>query len=80
MSERWATTAAVEGRGIAVDSSGDAYVSGRTVSDQSTFPVKAGPDLTFNGDQDPFVAKVRSIPDPPANLDVYLYLPAVLKP
>jgi Beta-propeller repeat len=47
------------GYGIAVDSSGNAYVTGSTSSDQATFPVKVGPDLTFNGSLDTFVAKVN---------------------
>ncbi len=46
------------GSGIAVDTSGAAYVTGYTLSDQSTFPVSGGPDLTYNGGQDGFVAKV----------------------
>jgi len=49
------------GHGIAVDGQGNAYVTGNTYSDESTFPVKAGPDLSFNGghnDNDAFVAKV----------------------
>src|SRR6266540_3843297 len=37
------------GQGIAVDSSGDAYVTGYTSSTQATFPVTVGPDLTYNG-------------------------------
>ena len=37
------------GYGIAVDGAGNAYVTGTTDSDQATFPVVAGPDLTFNG-------------------------------
>ena len=49
-----------EGRGIAVDGAGNAYVIGTTNSDQTTFPVKVGPDLTFNGVRDAFVAKVRA--------------------
>ncbi|MFO7732698.1 MAG: SBBP repeat-containing protein [Candidatus Aminicenantes bacterium] len=44
--------------GIAVDDSGHAYVSGYTASDESTFPVGTGPDLTHNGGYDVFVAKV----------------------
>ena len=48
------------GRGIAVDSSGNAYVAGRTTSTQATFPVTGGPDLTFNGGEDAFVAKVNA--------------------
>jgi hypothetical protein len=48
------------GYGIAVDGSGAAYVTGRTSSTQTTFPVSGGPDLTYNGGSyDAFVAKVR---------------------
>ncbi len=47
------------GYGIAVDAFGSAYVTGYTSSAQDTFPVKVGPDLTFNGDHDAFVAKVN---------------------
>ena len=46
------------GYGIAVDPSGNAWVTGWTRSDEKTFPVKAGPDLTFNGKKDAFVAKI----------------------
>ncbi len=46
------------GLGIAVDRAGDAYIIGDTRSNESTFPVTAGPDLTFNGKQDVFVAKI----------------------
>ncbi len=49
-----------EGRGIAVDSSGNAYVTGYTTSTQATFPVTVGPDLTSNGGNDAFVAKVNA--------------------
>ena len=51
------------GYGIAIDGSGNAYVTGSTSSDQTTFPVfpvTVGPDLTYNGDADAFVAKVNS--------------------
>ena len=46
------------GSGIAVDASGCVYVSGNTYSTESTFPVTVGPDLTYNGIQDGFVAKI----------------------
>jgi len=48
-----------EGKGMAVDDRGAAYLTGNTFSDESSFPVKTGPDLTYNGAQDGFVAKVR---------------------
>jgi hypothetical protein len=47
-----------EGRGIAVDGAGNAYVTGSTTSTAATFPVTAGPDLTDNGTGDAFVAKI----------------------
>ena len=51
------------GLGIAVDSTGHAYVTGQTVSSEASFPVTVGPDLTFNGgDFDAFVAKVGHLP------------------
>src|SRR6202162_6482219 len=49
-----------QGHGIAVDSSGNAYVTGQTTSTQATFPVTVGPDLTYNGLTDAFVAKVNA--------------------
>jgi len=48
------------GRGIAVDDSGCAYITGSTGSSEITFPVKVGPDLTFNSESDVFVSKVNS--------------------
>ncbi|MBN2490635.1 MAG: hypothetical protein JXQ29_07290, partial [Planctomycetes bacterium] len=44
---------------IAVDSAGAAYVAGTTQSPELTFPVVVGPDLTHNGSNDAFVAKVH---------------------
>jgi hypothetical protein len=44
---------------VAVDATGSAYVVGSTMSDESTFPVTGGPDLTHNGGTDGFVAKVN---------------------
>ncbi len=50
-----------EGRGVAVDSSGNAYVTGITNSTEATFPDTVGPDLSFNGGaSDAFVAKVKA--------------------
>ncbi|TMA90900.1 MAG: DUF11 domain-containing protein [Deltaproteobacteria bacterium] len=48
------------GNAIAVDSLGNAYITGETNSTQTTFPVTAGPDLTHNGLSDAFVAKVNA--------------------
>jgi hypothetical protein len=45
---------------VAVDSEGSAYVTGATYSDESSFPVKIGPDLTHNGKKDVFVARVNA--------------------
>jgi hypothetical protein len=46
--------------GIAVDANGAVYITGGTSSNQNTFPVHDGPDLTFNGGVgDAFVAKVE---------------------
>lgn len=51
------------GEGIRVGADGSAYVHGIAMSTEATFPVKVGPDLTFNGETDAFVAKVRPVPD-----------------
>jgi uncharacterized repeat protein (TIGR01451 family) len=48
------------GNGIAVDAAGNAYVIGETDSPQTSFPVTVGPDPTYNGGVDAFVAKVKS--------------------
>jgi len=49
------------GRGIAVDGSGNAYITGETYSTEATFPVIGGPDLTYKDYYDAFVAKISSI-------------------
>jgi hypothetical protein len=49
-----------EGDAIAVDKAGNAYVTGFTFSDQTTFPVKVGPSLIHSGFSDAFVAKVKA--------------------
>jgi hypothetical protein len=46
-----------DGYGIAVDASGSAYVTGLTLS--SDFPAVVGPDTSYNGGGDAFVAKVN---------------------
>jgi hypothetical protein len=49
------------GRGIAVDQAGNAYVTGVTSSDQTSFPVTVGRDTSYNGGfSDAFVAKVKA--------------------
>ena len=47
-------------RDVAVDAEGNVYVAGFTSSSHTSFPVAAGPDTTFNSDQDAFVAKVTA--------------------
>jgi hypothetical protein len=49
-----------QGRGIAVDSAGNAYIIGDTLSTQISFPVTVGPDTIYNGGSDAFVAKVSA--------------------
>ncbi len=46
--------------GISVDDFGSAYISGRTSSTESTFPVILGPDLSFNGSEEAFVSKIKT--------------------
>ena len=62
------------GTGIAVDRAGDAYVTGWTVSTETSFPVTVGPDVSANGGGDAFVAKVttQEFPWP-------IVLPAILE-
>lgn len=49
------------GADVAVDAEGCAYVVGTTISSEAEgFPVQVGPDLTFNGDCDAFIAKVNA--------------------
>jgi hypothetical protein len=51
--------------GVAVDSLENAYVCGSTSSIQPGFPVVGGPDLTYNGAGDAFIAKLTDVPGPP---------------
>ncbi len=48
------------GNGISVDNWGCAYVTGFTSSAADSFPVKEGPELSFQGSFDAFIAKVQS--------------------
>lgn len=45
--------------GIAVDEIGNAYVTGFSASSEAAFPVMVGPDLSSNGSNDAFVARVN---------------------
>ncbi len=46
---------------VAVDQHGNAYLTGETFTNEQTFPVSVGPDLTFGeGLRDAYVAKVRA--------------------
>ena len=49
--------------GIAVDLDRNVYIAGATKSDESTFPIKAGPDLIHNGNFDAYVVKIKIGPD-----------------
>jgi hypothetical protein len=46
--------------GMAVGHDGNAYLTGDTTSNEATFPVTVGPDLTYNRGRDAFVAKVNA--------------------
>lgn len=60
------------GYGIAVDGAGRAYIVGWTDSSESEgFPVAVGPDLTYNGGYDAFVARVGEVHQ--------IHLPLVLR-
>ena len=57
------------GNGIAVDSTGHAYVTGYTSSSQSSFPGTGGRDLTFGGGSgDAFVVKLAEVQVPSLTL------------
>ena len=59
--------------GVRVDNTGAAFVEGLTESSQSTFPVKVGPDLTYNGKGDSFIAKVMPNPTSATVLNNFVY-------
>ncbi len=54
--------------------SGNAYVTGWTVSIETSFPVTVGPDLISNGAGDAFVAKITT-----QDLPWPIFLPAILE-
>ena len=60
------------GRGIAIDASGNVYVTGETSSTAASFPVAVGPDLTYNGGYDAFVARVKVLFMPTSNKGYYI--------
>jgi hypothetical protein len=43
-----------------VDGAGCAYIAGETWSTQPGFPVTVGPDLTYNGESEAFIAKLNT--------------------
>ncbi len=45
---------------VAVDRLGRAYLCGGTLSDEHTFPVRVGPDLTHSNDGEGFVGRLRA--------------------
>ncbi len=47
------------GEGIAIGSDGGVFIAGQTTSTAATFPVTVGPDLTYNGGRDAFIAKIE---------------------
>jgi len=47
-----------EAAAIAIDEEGNIYLGGRTQTDETDFPVTVGPDLTYDGQVDAFVAKL----------------------
>jgi hypothetical protein len=44
-----------------VDNLGNAYIVGSTGSDETSFPVKIGPDISYNGGGDAFIAKIMHL-------------------
>ena len=48
------------GSAIAVNVAGEAFIAGSTMSDASSFPAEAGPDLDFNLGSDAFIAKISA--------------------
>ena len=50
--------AADEVSGVATDAAGRVLVGGSTTSDEASFPVGTGPDLTYNGSADAFAARL----------------------
>lgn len=49
--------------GVVLDAAGNVFLTGPTASSEATFPAVVGPDLTFNGRYDTFVAKMKAVPN-----------------
>jgi len=49
-----------QGIGVALGSSGNAFITGQTFSDQTSFPVTTGPGRTYSGNGDIFMAEIVS--------------------
>lgn len=59
---------------------GPPIITGATGSDETTFPMLLGPDLTHNGDYDVFVAKIVLDSDGDGAIDIAGNCPLVLNP
>jgi len=55
------------GNGVALGPAGSVYIVGFTLSSEASFPEITGPDLTYNGGGDAFVAKITENRPPTAN-------------
>jgi hypothetical protein len=65
------------GEGIRVAADGSVYLSGIAGSRESSFPAVVGPDLTYNGNYDAYLCKLKPVPDaadPKANYDYCGYI------
>lgn len=58
---------------IRVGPDGSAYVAGITNSNSLSFPVKIGPDTTFNGRTEAFLTKIVPVPDAADRMDNFAY-------
>lgn len=61
------------GMEIAIDGEGNLYITGRTKSDETSFPVTKGLDMTLDGQDDAFVARLNAVPDKSDPKDNYRF-------